>query len=174
MLIWSSIFSAASSSNLCFRVSIQNLCIFLVSSLNFKILPKSSIFSPSFLSFFSAKALLLHRCKSSVSCPYLSRTPKDRNEIWRTPSMWINILENRMVRQLKRLCSWLTVKCTFLLHVSHLLGSFSSCTLYFARLALIRCCHLCHLPYFTENPVLYTPYIWRFILSIVTRNIKGG
>ena len=69
------------------------------------------------------------------------------NEICRKPSMWINILENSMVRQLKRLCSWLTVKCTFLLHVSLLLGSFSSCTLYFAWLALIHCCHLCHLPY---------------------------
>ena len=32
MLIWSSIFSAVTSTNLCFRVSIQNLCIFLVSS----------------------------------------------------------------------------------------------------------------------------------------------
>ena len=88
------------------------------------------------------------------------------NEI-RKPSMWINILENRMVRQLKRLCSWLTVKCTFLLHVSLLLGSFSSCTLYFARLALFRCCHLCHLPYFTENRDIYTLYIWRFNLRKV-------
>ena len=81
MLILSFIFSAATSSNLCFRVSVQNLCIFLASSLKFQILPKSSIFSSSFLSFFSAKALLLQCCTSSVSCPYLSRTRKDINEI---------------------------------------------------------------------------------------------
>ena len=100
MLIWSSIFSAATSSDLCFRVSIQNLCIFLVFSLKFQVLPKSSISSSSFLSFFSAKALLLQCYTSLVSCPYLSPTREDINEIWRTPSMWINILENRMMRQI--------------------------------------------------------------------------
>ena len=51
-----------------------------------------------------------------------------------------------------------SVKCISLLHVSLLLGSFSSSTLCFARLALIRCCHLCYLRYFTEIIKETIPY----------------
>ena len=61
-----------------------------------------------------------------------------------------------------------------LLHVSLLLGSFSSCTLYFARLALIRCCHLCHLPYFTENLVFYTLTFDVRIVYTQYQNRLGG